>query len=192
MLIVDFNILDFNSSCVRLSALYEDMSNSNYYCRYVITFVCDRKAKILTISLTLEQLTVCRGAHATLWQHSSDRSSQSQTQSHFHSIGMQTPFPCLWHLKSSLDAQSSEKSSQFLYPLHWLFTFSQMLTPFFLHKKRWSSEQLLHCSTDVCESSAQPPSPLQTKDLGIYLTDRQIGRRSRLENWHKIARQIHW
>ena len=68
MLIVDFNILDFNSSCVRMSALYEDMSNSNYYCRYVITFVCDRKAKILTISLTLEQLTVCRGAHATLWQ----------------------------------------------------------------------------------------------------------------------------
>ena len=75
MLIVDFNIFDFNSSCVRMSALYEDMSNSNYYCRYVITtvrkaitFVCDRKAKILTISLTLEQLTVCRGAHATLWQ----------------------------------------------------------------------------------------------------------------------------
>ena len=169
MLIVDFNIFYFNSSCVRLSALYEDMSNSNYYCRYVITtvrnaitFVCDRKAKILTISLTLEQLTVCRGAHATLWQT----------------------------LIRSIN--SSEKSSQFLYPLHWLFTFSQILTPFFLHKKRWSSEQLLHCSTDVCESSAQPPSPLQTKDLGIYLTDRQIGRRSRLENWHKIARQIHW
>ena len=107
---------------------------------------------------------------------------------------MQTPFPCLWHLKSSLDAQSlhcdansSEKSSQFLYPLHWLFTFSQMLTPFFLHKKRWSSEQLLQ----MCVNHQHNLRHCRLRIWEYTWQTGKFGRRSRLENWHKIARQIH-
>ena len=52
-----------------------------------------------------------------------------------------------------------------------------MSTPLYRHKKRWSSVQLLHWSADVCESSAQPPSPLQTNVLRMHLDP------SRQANW---------
>ena len=65
-----------------------------------------------------------------------------------------------------------------------------MLTPFFLHKKRWSSEQLLQMCVNHQHNLRHHCRPMFWECTWTH-PDKQIDRRSKFENFHKIARQIH-